>query len=227
MAEDKDYLGEKLRLLERAREDIYFHKLDQELIAKMRQQATAASEESTRQAKVFASILVPVDFSPYAAKALLYAADIAERFAASLIVLHVIGRDSELQEVEQRLQDRGLPLSDASADAALEDIVKAGRERVYTELLEFLPAQLAKYPVELRVVVGNPFERILETAVREQIALIVMGTHGRTGLSRVVMGSIAERVTRLAPCPVLMVKSSTAEEESWLRGFYETFIPRS
>jgi Universal stress protein family len=73
-----------------------------------------------------------------------------------------------------------------------------------------------------------PFERILETAVREEIALIIMGTHGRTGLSRVVMGSIAERVTRLAPCPVLTVKATTAEEESWLQNFYATFIrPKS
>jgi universal stress protein A len=235
MAEGKDYLGEKLRLLERAREDAYFRKLDQELIAKMRQQATVAGEETGRLARIFGTILVPVDFSSYAARALLYAGAIAERFASSILVLHVIGRDAGAQAVQQRLQERGITLPGAAAqpgapalsDTVLEDIVAAQREQVYTELLEFLPPQLAKYPLELRVVVGNPFERIVETAVQSQMALIVMGTHGRTGLSRVVMGSIAERVTRLAPCPVLLIKAPTSEDESWLQGFYETFIPSS
>jgi nucleotide-binding universal stress UspA family protein len=65
----------------------------------------------------------------------------------------------------------------------------------------------------LRVWAGHPFERILETAVREQVALIVLGTHGRTGLAHAIMGSVAERVVRLAPCPVLTVKTSTVEDK--------------
>jgi nucleotide-binding universal stress UspA family protein len=235
MAEGKDYLGEKLRLVERAREDAYFRKLDQELIAKMRQKATVDAEESGQLAQAFDTILVPVDFSSYAARALLYAADIAERFGSSIIVLHVIGRDAEVQAAQQRLQERGITLPGSAvqsgppeiSDTVLADIVAAQREQVYKELFEFLPPRLAKYPLEVRVVMGNPFERIVETAVQSQVALIVMGTHGRTGLSRVVMGSIAERVTRLAPCPVLLVKAATSEDESWLQSFYKTFIPSS
>ena len=225
MAEGKDYLGEKLRLLERAREDAYFRKLDQELIAKMRQQEDAGRTEATRLEQTFSTILVPVDFSPHSTRALLCAADIAARFGSSLIVLHVIARETGTRETEQRLQEKGLRISSGVSDAEIEAIVAEHREHIYTELLSFLPARLAQYPLELRVVVGHPFERILETAVRSQVGLIILGTHGRTGLSRVLMGSVAERVSRLAPCPVMMVKAPTVEEESWLQAFYETFMP--
>jgi universal stress protein A len=236
MVENKDYFSEKLQAVERAREDVYFRKLDQELIAKMRQSSTTQAEEAARLASVFASILVPVDFSPYSATALRYAADIAGRFGSSVLVVHVISRESGAQKAQHRLQERGLLLPGGAraagapevSETVMADIVTTQREQIYTELVKVLPPQLASYPVELRVLVGPPFERILETAVREEIALIIMGTHGRTGLSRVVMGSIAERVTRLAPCPVLTVKATTAEEESWLQNFYATFIrPKS
>jgi len=232
MVDNKDSFSETLQAGERAREEGSFRKLDQALIAKMRQSAITQAEEAARLASVFASILVPVDFSPYSAAALRYAAAIAGRFGSSVLVVHVISRESGAQEAQRRLQERGLVLPGGAraagtpevAETVLADIVTTQREQLYTELVQMLPPQLAAYPVELRVLVGPPFERILETAVREEIALIIMGTHGRTGLSRVVLGSIAERVTRLAPCPVLTVKATTAEEESWLQNFYATFI---
>ena len=74
--------------------------------------------------------------------------------------------------------------------------------------------QLAHHAIELRVLVGQPFERILKTAVQEHVALIVLGTHGRTGLAHLIMGSVAERVVRLAPCPVLTVKASPADAQA-------------
>jgi len=80
-------------------------------------------------------------------------------------------------------------------------------------LQAFLPAQMAHRHVELRVRAGHPFERILETAVREQVALIVRGTHGRTGLAHAIMGSVAERVVWLAPRLVSTVKPSTVEDK--------------
>src|SRR5262249_11210356 len=220
MEEKKDYISETLQSVERAREEVYFRKLDPALRAKMRQNSTTQAEDAARLDSVFASILVPVDFSPYSATALRYAAAIAGRFGSSVLVVHVISRESGAQDAQRRLQERGLLLpGDARAavtpevsETVMADIVTTQREHIYTELVQMLPPQLASYPVELRVLVGPPFERILETAVREEIALIIMGTHGRTGLSRVVMGSIAERVTRLAPCPVLTVKATTAEE---------------
>jgi nucleotide-binding universal stress UspA family protein len=53
---------------------------------------------------------------------------------------------------------------------------------------------------------GSPFRKIIETAEAEHVDLIVMATHGRTGLSHLVMGSVAERVIRTAPCPVLTIR---------------------
>jgi nucleotide-binding universal stress UspA family protein len=212
MAEEKDYLGETLRLVERAREDAYFRKRDQALIAKMR--AETAQERAEAQAApppdhVLTPILIPVDFSPY--------------------VLHVIARDIGLRLVQQHLEQRGSPVTPSETREGLreeiETVVIDHREQVYQTLQAFVPSRLAKYPVELRVVVGSPFERIIETAVHDQVALIVMGTHGRTGLARWAVGSVAERVVRLAPCPVLTVKASTPETQSWLTELYETFLP--
>jgi nucleotide-binding universal stress UspA family protein len=73
---------------------------------------------------------------------------------------------------------------------------------------------MVPYTIELRGLVGQLFERMLETAVQEHVALIVLGTHGRTGLAHLMMGSVAERVVRLAPCPVLTVKSSPADTQA-------------
>jgi nucleotide-binding universal stress UspA family protein len=232
MSESRDYLGETLRLVERAREDVYFRQLDQELINQMRQKdaAQAAAVEPTRQ--VFTPVLIPVDFSPHAATALEYAADIAERFGSSLIVLHVLDRDFVAHATQQRLRLGGSSVPGTAATSgpgqgereAVEAVISDQREQVYKALTEFLPPRLARYPVELRVVVGHPFERIVETAVHEKAGLIVMGTHGRTGLSHMATGSVAERVVRMAPCPVMTVKPDTPETTSWLQGFYETFI---
>jgi len=225
MAEDKDYFGEKLRLVERARENAYFRKLDQTLLAQMRQHDRAETPVAAPQAPgLFPSILVPVDFSPYAANALRSALDIADHYASSLIVLHVIPHETTTQAVYQRLGYRDLPFfgplhpqsTPAMPSEVAEEVVIDLREQAYTALQAFFPAQMAGHAVELRVLVGQPFERILETAVQEKVALIVLGTHGRTGLTHLVMGSVAERVVRLAPCPVLTVKTSAADAQAVL-----------
>ena len=88
------------------------------------------------------------------------------------------------------------------------------REQAYTALQAFLPPQMAQYTREQRVLVGQLFERMLETAAKEHVGLIVLGTHGRIGLAHLLMGSIAECVVRLAPCPVLTVKSSPADTQA-------------
>ena len=62
---------------------------------------------------------------------------------------------------------------------------------------------------DMVVVHGVPFQEIVETAKSQQVDLIVMGTHGRTGLHHVLLGSVAEKVVHLAPCPVLVVRQPT------------------
>jgi universal stress protein A len=235
MAPERDYLGNKLRLLERAREDIYFRKLDQELIDKMRQQAAQEvkpAEEASPPQNVFSPILVPVDFSPYSMQALEKAGVLAERFDASIIALHVIASEFGVQALAQRLGIQSVaPSIDAeTADASdvsneeIETALDYQREAAYQALQAFVPPPLAQYPLELRVVFGRPFDRIVEMAIQEKAALIVMGTHGRTGLAHLALGSVAERVVRLAPCSVLTVKAPTSESESWLKEFYTTFL---
>ena len=93
-----------------------------------------------------------------------------------------------------------------------EAVVVDLRERAQTALQHFLPSELSGRSVELRVEIGHPFEQILEVAKGERVDMIVMGTHGRTGLAHIVLGSVAERVVRMAPCPVLTVKVPPSTE---------------
>jgi universal stress protein A len=166
--------------------------------------------------KTFTSILVPVDFSVYATESLLYAASIAKRFFSSLTVLHVISKELELHTTRQYLGHRQIPMLgpfsdslDAPAEAPSAVAIDL-HERALTALQKFLPPELKGLQPELLVRVGIPFEQILTTATEKTASLIVMGTHGRSGLSHTVFGSVAERVVRLAPCPVLTVKANAA-----------------
>jgi nucleotide-binding universal stress UspA family protein len=226
MTENRDDLGDNLKLAERARETDYFRHPDQALLAKLRQRAEqeAEGEQAASPPKAFSTVLIPVDFSPYAVRALETAADIAERFASHLTVLHVIHPDVGTLAVAKQLSNRVPASGGDEADAVLEALVDKQRDQAYAALEAFLPPRLAPHPIELRVVFGRPFERIVETAVQHRFDLIVMGTHGRTGIARVALGSVAERVVRLAPCAVLTVKATTTEADSWLKEFYETFL---
>ena len=233
MASQKDYLGDKLQMVERAREDVYFRQLDRQLIAKIRERT--AQEEASEAAQPlkppFTPILVPVDFSAYSVQALEKAADMATRFDASLIVLHLISAELGVQALANHLgkHHADIPMLGTEeiqdvCEQDIETVTGPQREQAYEALQAFLPDRLMHHPVELRVVFGRPFERIVETAVAEDVGLIVMGTHGRTGLERVAVGSVAERVIRLAPCPVLTLKAPTSESGNWLKDFYATFL---
>ena len=132
-------------------------------------------------------ILVPTDFSEPSQRAMTYAFELAQKVGAKLSLLHVI-------EVPVYAIEVYLPLQDLEQDAR-------------RELARLLPeAEAAHVDVTRLVAMGGPYEKILETATAEQVDLIVMATHGRTGLSHLVLGSVAERVVRLAPCPVLTIR---------------------
>jgi universal stress protein A len=137
--------------------------------------------------------LVPIDLSASAEQALDYAIRLAQTLNARLTVLHVIqpapmaGVDvgvvlpqTYLQEVEEAVQ--------RSLEAALARVTAAG----------LTGEQIVLY--------GVPFQEIVETAKARYVDLIVMGTHGHTGLMHVILGSVAEKVVRLAPCSVLVVR---------------------
>jgi universal stress protein A len=145
-------------------------------------------------------ILVPVDFSPHAEQALRYAAALAEKFAAELYLVHVFqdlaiyqtevvsGAPPILPPVEQLT---------ASARGELERLV---REK-----------NLQRLTVHAEVVEGSPVEEIVDYAREKDIDLIVLGTHGRGWLTHVLLGSVAEKVVRKAPCPVLTVRLAAPE----------------
>jgi universal stress protein A len=132
-------------------------------------------------------ILAPTDFSASAIQAVTAAFELAQTFGAKLSLLHVI-------EVPAYAIEVALPLEALERDAR-------------RELALLLPEAEAAYMDVTRLVdVGVPYQKIVETATAEQVDLIVMATHGRTGLSHLVLGSVAERMVRLAPCPVLTIR---------------------
>jgi nucleotide-binding universal stress UspA family protein len=132
-------------------------------------------------------ILIPTDFSAPAIQAVTAAFELAQIFGAKLSLLHVI-------EVPAYAIEVALPLENLERDAR-------------RELALLLPeAEAAHVDVTRLVDIGVPYQRILETAKAEPVDLIVMATHGRTGVRHLVLGSVAERVVRLAPCPVLTIR---------------------
>ena len=141
----------------------------------------------------FRTILVPVDFSPHAAKALEIAIDLAVELGAKLHLLHCyqvnVGSISPYGIVLPEGLDRDV--RDAAASAVAE-----WREK----------AEAAGVEVADSVSPVFPSEAISATAEDIGADLIVMGTRGLTGLRHVVLGSVAERTARIAPCPVMMVK---------------------
>lgn len=144
-------------------------------------------------------ILAPVDFSECSRASLAHALVFAERFQAPVEVLHV-------WEVPHNVRPDlmvwieggdGKPVSEiASEDAA---------QQMDAFLGELAPDARAR--IQVRLVGGDPVDTILEIANSEPFDLIVMGTHGRRGLSHLLLGSVAEKIVRQAPCPVLTVRT--------------------
>lgn len=140
------------------------------------------------------TILFPTDLSDAAAEAMLYACSLAEQYGAELHVLSVV------QDVTLVSPD---PTNPWVIPASSLDEVK---DSVSEALLKIPDPQWSVGKNIVRTVkVGAPFLEIIRYAKEQNIDLIVIGTHGRTGLSHVLLGSVAEKVVRKAPCPVLSV----------------------
>ena len=142
-------------------------------------------------------LLVPTDFSEYANYALDYAIELAQKLQARLTILHVAETTS--MEVAESATPRS-PVDEQEQEARVEQGLATSLKRVRDAGLEGATI----------VVHGVPFQLIIDTAESADVDLIVMGTHGRTGLAHVLMGSVAERVVRLAPCPVLVTRGAAS-----------------
>lgn len=143
-------------------------------------------------------ILVPTDFSDNSRLALDYAAALGERFDSELHLLHVV------QDVfSSVVPEPGLAFASAG------DYVRELRESAEGALQKLVESKpLAGKKVVRHVSEGQPFVEIIRCARDKSIDLIVIATHGRSGVAHVLMGSVAERVVRKAGCPVLTVRST-------------------
>ncbi len=143
------------------------------------------------------TILVPIDFSEASFKALRYAVPFAEQFGATICLVHVIEGGSFANDLPNVV------------------LVKSEEEQMRyasRELLNLAQREIEELvPVNPQVRVGKPFHEIVEVAKRLRADLVIIATHGHTGLKRALLGSTAELVVRHAPCPVLAVRETEHE----------------
>ena len=140
-------------------------------------------------------ILIPIDGSDSSMEALRYASSFASEFNITIYLMTVIEPNYGMY------------------DAYAEQIIFAQRETeimtVVNERLEETEKKAAKMGIKNIITatrVGSPYEKIIEFAEEEEIDLIVMGTHGRSGIAHFLIGSVTEKVIRTSPCPVLVIR---------------------
>ncbi|HXH11819.1 MAG TPA: universal stress protein [Alphaproteobacteria bacterium] len=158
-------------------------------------------------------ILVPIDYSSDSHQALLWGASLAGKYGAHVLLLHVIPKAVE------EVYPTGSPAWTTTPASYYEGMAPSsqrfGPQPVIIDLVEKARSELHDYadnhlkasvPLEVTIAVGKPAQEILRIARDESVDLIVMGTHGRTGLRHLLLGSVAEEVTRHASCPVFTVR---------------------
>jgi len=149
------------------------------------------------------TMLHPTDFSEHSANAFQFACALAHDFGARLIVLHV--------EERPLIAYPGVAMAPPPLPPSKEERV------ALLAKLQQVRSSDAEIQVEHRLEQGDPTTGILEVAQEVSCDLIVLGSHGRTGLNRLLMGSVAEGVMRAAPCPVLTVKTPLPEHHAAVR----------
>ncbi|MFB3916789.1 MAG: universal stress protein [Terriglobales bacterium] len=137
----------------------------------------------------FKRILLATDFSRYSAAAVPFATLFADYYDATVFATHVIPAETE-PEIESEPGEQG----------------EQARESAETRMQRFLAENpLGEAPVETIITRGRVWDVLADVVEKEGIDLIVLGTHGRRGLSKLMMGSVAEHIFQMAPCPVLSV----------------------
>ena len=149
--------------------------------------------------KPFEKILTAIDFSESSDFAFEYALTLARQFQAELTVMHVINEPVDL---------RGFYVPHISFEQ-LEKEIEEGAEKMMEKFCQTKMGDFGRYTTA--VVAGIPYEEILRKAEESGASLIVLGTHGRTGIDHLIFGSTAERVVRSAVCPVLTIRMPASE----------------
>ena len=144
-------------------------------------------------------ILVPSDFSEPARKALIYAVEFAKAYEAEIILCHV-------------MEPPIYPVSISVGAVSVPPIGDEMRQHT-TEQLELLRAAEigSEIPSRIAVAEGRPFLEIIQLARKDCVDMIIISTHGHTGLKHALVGSTTEKVVRKAPCPVLCVRQKERE----------------
>jgi nucleotide-binding universal stress UspA family protein len=145
-------------------------------------------------------ILIPIDFSPHSEQALKYGMALAEKFGAELFLIHAF-QDVAIYQTE--VVSGAPPIM-----PPVEQLTASARGEMQRLVQE---KNLQRFGAHTDIVEGAPVEEIVDYAKDKDIDLIVMGTHGRGWLAHVLMGSVAEKVVRKAPCPVLTVRLAEHE----------------
>jgi len=146
------------------------------------------------------TVLVPTDFSDASESALRFGKAMAEAFGASLHVVHVM---------EDLLAHAWAAEVYVSSMPQLRDeIEKESRQRLGALLTD---GEKGQFRAETALLAGNPFLEIIRYAKAHDVDLIVMGTHGRGPIAHMLLGSVAEKVVRKSPCPVLTVREAQHE----------------
>ena len=172
--------------------------------------ASSVSQKATEHPSVDSSselqlkrILVPTDFSESSERALKYAIRLGRPYKAEIVVLHVfhlkeyLGLLSQREDIDSAIANQVLDASKSGAMEKLEDLVR----RVDGKDVVVLPILL----------IGVPFEEIVRYGGEHEADLIVMPTHGRTGLAHFLLGSTTERVISHSACPVLVIRTRPSE----------------
>ncbi|HSD64839.1 MAG TPA: universal stress protein [Ignavibacteriaceae bacterium] len=139
-------------------------------------------------------VLVPIDFSDYSKNALKYAVNFVKRFQAKLFLVYVV--EPVIYPPDFSMGQIAIPSADLDMDKrAIEELNKLAEQEIPPEI-----------KVKTIVKTGKPFIEIIETAKEAEIDLIIIATHGHTGMEHILFGSTAEKVVRKAPCPVLTLR---------------------
>ncbi len=147
--------------------------------------------------KEIKKILFPVDFTEACEKVADYAKLIAEKFGAKLYILFV---------VEDLSKFAGFYVPHAALEKLEKDLYEGAQKKMEALVEE----KFKGMDVETLITAGEVADKICETVKAKDIDMIVMGTHGRKGLERALVGSVAEKVVRMAPCPVLVINTHPA-----------------
>jgi len=151
------------------------------------------------------NILVPTDFSADSDQAFHTAQSIASRYHARIFLLHVIN-----SAVQQCVADYSINKN--IADRLLSESIIFSNEKLQETIAK--NQEIGNIKVIYNVRRGRPYEEILEEAVQRDVDLIIIASHGKTGLRKYFIGSVAEKVIKEAKCPVLLLRSRGEEEVS-------------